>query len=94
MLMELTEEEIQAVRELRAKNQEKRFGAWKPQLATDYSEEEKVWTFDKLHKMAIDQFESARENGAQDADHKQLFFEEVMNLLGPDVWNTYNKFLR
>lgn len=94
MKIDLTPEEIEAVKTLRKNKEEANALSWQPKLASDYSSEEKCLQFDKLHKMALEHFKAVKDNHHKEDDTSNWFFEALMNLLGKDVWKAYNKFLR
>lgn len=69
--------------------------AYQPRLVTDFTVEEKCAAFDKLHAMAMEEWEHIckERKGSKDIDN--WMFEAVMTLLASgnkaDFWNAYNK---
>lgn len=87
--MDLSEEE----QELIAKHRrDKESTEWKPK--SDYTAEQKCVLFDSLYYMAYEHYIAVKKNGPSDDDTKEWMFEAVMNLLGQDVWKTYNRYCR
>lgn len=57
---------------------------------TDYTDEEKIKAFDKLHKYAKEQLVYKLENDYEMKDATNYTWEEVMSLLGENIWDIWN----
>lgn len=87
-MMNLTPEEEEHIQAMRREKEK-----LKPSFCfEEYSHKEKVAKFDQLFKMAADHYNEVKQKGYIDCDVKQWIFEAVMELLGKDVWKTYNTF--
>jgi len=85
--MEVTDEERAMIEEARAEKAD----GWKPFLEEDYTASEKCEAFDRLHAMALREFEARTSDDGQGGKNiKQYVFEAVMELLGKDVWDVLN----
>lgn len=64
-----------------------------PKTVTDFTIDEKLLAFDRLHEMALQAFIDISE-GLEDDDTEHYIYESVMQLLGPGVWDAVNKLLK
>ena len=84
--MEVTDEERAMIEEARAEKAD-----WKPFLEEDYTAREKCEAFDRLHAMALEEFERRIAGGhAGSGDMEHYIYEAAMELLGKDVWDVLN----
>lgn len=70
-------------------------GEWQPSVAADVPTAEKVAAYDDLHDRALEIFNAAKGGTLREDDDREAWlFEAVMELLGEDVWEAYNKYLK
>ncbi len=82
--MELSDEEMQLVLQHRESKKPK----WYPKI--DHNMDEKIQAFNQLHEMALNHYRETLIDGSIETEIKQWAFEAVMELLGKDVWKSYN----
>jgi len=93
-MFNLSKEEEEMILQMRKENSEKRLQDHPITRLHQYIIQQKVEQFDILYKMALDHYTDVKENGCRDDDTKQWMFQAVMELLGKNVWKTYNEYLR
>lgn len=88
-MLNLTPEEEALIRERRKQKAASEFAP------KEWTDGDKIEAFDKLRDMALSHYEDVKKNGGGDhTDAKHYMFEGVMELLGKDVWTSYNQFQR
>lgn len=60
----------------------------------DYTDEEKAAWFDKMFKWATENLKEHRVDPVadEDSDDPHYMWEEVMNLLGDNIWTIWNSY--
>lgn len=89
--MKLTPTEVELIRKHRQEAELEKVREWKPTPANEISVDEKCAAFDRLHEQAMEHFNSISEQGYADDDSGHYMYEEVMKLLGKDVFKAMNK---
>lgn len=69
----------------------KRFINWEPEDAQQILTEEKVEMHDRCYQLAMEQYNSLKERGQGIKDIEQLCYEQVMQLLNPEIFNILSK---
>ncbi len=87
--MRLTDEEEALIKKLRADKI-----TWKPKAIADYTAKEIREIFAELHALALEEYNRAKEAGYGNDNFDNWCSEAVLKLLGDDVFDTYNEFLR
>lgn len=70
---------------------------FQPRTADDYTDEEKIEAFNKLHKEALDHYNACRNNDRVRQLGRNLAFESLMTLLKPEgvssnlFWEHFNE---
>lgn len=89
--MELTEEETKLIEDLR---REKAKQVKPSRSLASYSMEERSNAFVRLYEMAESNFRHIVQHNREEKDIETYMCEEVMRLLGADVYDIANEFLR
>ena len=58
-----------------------------------YTSPEIFEKFKELHEYAMSCLEHAKETGGRQKDESNTGWEMIMDLLGKDIWETYNNYL-
>ena len=85
--MDLSEEEKQLIKQHRENKAKEDADAWKPRQLDSYTDAEKIAVFDRLHTMALDMFNQVKKDRWFDEDFSGYASEEIMHLLGKDVFS-------
>ena len=71
---------------------------FRPRLASEYTDAEKIAAFDQLHKQSLEQFEEVCSTGNFREDNAHCFFESCMELLvknnKEELWEAFNKHIQ
>lgn len=70
--------------------------SFKPKLANEYSDKEKIQLFDALHDEALKLFNHVNKHGSFKEDYKQYMWQAQMELLAKskkEFWNVFNAIL-
>ena len=100
MEMRVSQEEQQAILEMRRKKAEEKAKECKVRELESFTSGQKAAIFESLYQEARDCFENVRERGYQGKDAKEYMWEHVMVLmLAVDgdmqaFWAAYNKMVR
>lgn len=88
---DFTAEERALVEQHRATRAREKAAEWQPRHISTYSSTQRSEAFGKLYTMALETFEHLRDKGCKPKDIEGYIYEEVMNLLGPGVWDAIKK---
>lgn len=88
---ELSKEEEGIIRKLR---EEKAFAAWEPKATKDIPDADKIKHFDLLYRYALEIYGHAKAKHYKSVDTEHYCFEAIMSLLGPDIWQHWNKIIK
>jgi hypothetical protein len=71
----------------------KKTNGWTPKSLESYTAAEKTAWFDTMYSSALQHFNERKAGKfSEDDDDARYTFENVIELLGKDVWDTLNKF--
>ena len=87
--MNLTDEEMELILEHR---QNKKHALNNVKSLESYSIEEKCKIFDDLYAMALENYQHVVKHGWSEENTEQWMFEAVMDLLGKEMWISYNEY--